>query len=98
MPIAPAKNQLPGQIMDNFTMFPGLGKQLSGVISALNAEINNIEPTWTLKRTSGKIYLDIEWKFKVPAFPATGTGDKSVNCVNEQKPRLKQVDCEKPMS
>jgi len=82
---------------DFVTIFPGLGKQLSGIICALNDEISDITPAWTLKRTSGKIFLDIEWKFKLPSFPATRTENELANCV-KQRPQLKQVECETPVS
>ena len=70
-----------------FTIFPALGGQLFGLICAISDEIDEITPTWTLKRTNGKIFLDIEWKFKWPTFPATGTADRPHDCAGKQNPQ-----------
>ena len=80
--------------MDETATFPGLGKQLSDVLKALAGELIS-EPVWTLKKTSGKIYLDIAWiKIKFPAIrPTTRKENKPASCV-QQKPQRKQVECE----
>jgi len=48
--------------------FSGFGRQLSQVLNAL--DVHHLEPTWALKETRGKLFLDIVWTkrpFKVPA-------------------------------
>ena len=82
------------KIMDETASFPGLGKQVSAVLKPLAVDMIS-EPVWTLKQTSGQIYLAIIWtKIKFSTIqPTTKKENKSASCV-QQKPQLEQVDCE----
>ena len=75
--------------MDSLPIFPGLGQQLSTVLHALESELIQ-EPVWTLKRTSGKIFLDIAWTTAGSKSPAKSKVTKPANCATQLEP-VKQV-------
>lgn len=79
--------------------FLGLGKQLSGVLKALDVDVYG-DPVWTLKQTSGKIYLDIAWtKTKLPADPVMRKENPATNCVQLQsEPKQLESDRQKRAS
>ena len=70
-----------GKIMDQSPIFPCFGYQLSSVLQALDKDLI-LDPVWTLKQTSGKIFLDICWtKIKTSTSGANHGANTEANCV-----------------
>lgn len=87
--------------MDDKTNFLGLGKQLADVLRALDTDISG-DPVWTIKKTLGKIYLDIVWtkvKFPAPKVTRIEKSPAHYSQHTDQWEGKQQVDihkCDKP--
>ena len=77
--------------MEEIPTFPRLGRQLPNILKALAEELT-LEPVWTLKQTSSKIYLDIVWTKS--NFPPDIRPQRKENKPTSRVQQLDQVECD----